>query len=373
MATNNHAKLGMFLVLSMVACAGFAVFFLQQLRDRPSLLGVTYFNEAIGGLRVDSPVRYRGVDIGRVQAVALDHGTTYIRVEFEVWTDVLPEWESKALQQNVKDIDPLLRAQISTVGLIGQSFLQVDRLETPPPPLVIESVPEGRHYLPSRASDMTSLVRNMRSSLQRMPAILDRLDQTLESVQLQVEGVQVQEVAQRINATLDVGQSTLHRINKAIDHYSALGGPVDVFLVAGSKFLDTTNRKLSDGGSIDRALVRIDTLGGQVESSLADDAVLMQLAGDVHRLLIPGGEFDQILRQVAQVLQTIDGKAREVDTAALAVSVQGMVDQMAMLGSDMRTLLPALQSSLTQLRQFLRGFEEEPEQLIFGPREVAEE
>lgn len=348
MAATNHAKLGFFLVASLAVTIGFAIFFLEQLRDRPALYGVTYFDEAIGGLRADSPVRYRGVDIGRVQKVALDFDTTYIRVEFEVWIDALPEWETQALKRNVKDIDPLLRAQISTVGLIGQSFLQVDRLDEPPPVLAIDNIPAGRHYLPSRASDMTSLVRNMRASLSQMPAILERLDETLGTVQQKIDAIDIEGLTSEAQATLAGGTATLKRVNGLLDRYTQEGGPADRMLLASTELMEEARKRITTGSSFDQALKRFSSLGARIEDTLAKDG---KLAG---------------------LLDEIQANLEAFDTASFNKNLTVFMQEIALMGDEMRALLPELQLSFAQLREFLRSFNEEPEQLIFGPRSNGE-
>lgn len=256
MSERSNARLGFFLVVAFVVTAAFTAFFVAKGADRPSLKGVTYFDEPIGGLRNDSPVRYRGVDIGQVQAIALDLDTTYIRVEFEVWIDAIPEWESKALQQDVEDIDPLLRAQIATAGLIGSTFLQVDRLENPPPPLKISALPEGRHYLPSRSSDITSLFRDTRASLARLPGIIDRADSLLASAQSKIDQVDVAGINQRTLAVLDAGERAVQRIDATVQLYQPTEGPIGNLIAAATSategvesLLDTqTPGSLAAGG-----------------------------------------------------------------------------------------------------------------------------
>ena len=74
----NYARLGFFLVVVLTLILATALLFIQRLRSREVLELVTYTIEDVSGLDVSSPVRYRGVSVGRV---------TDIRVEYE-WTHV---------------------------------------------------------------------------------------------------------------------------------------------------------------------------------------------------------------------------------------------------------------------------------------------
>ena len=62
----SYARLGLFLVLVLVVVLATAMFFIYRLRTRAVLPAVTYTTENVSGLDVSSPVRYRGVSVGRV-------------------------------------------------------------------------------------------------------------------------------------------------------------------------------------------------------------------------------------------------------------------------------------------------------------------
>jgi ABC-type transporter Mla subunit MlaD len=359
MNERDNARLGAFLVITLAAAVGFALFFLEQYRDRPSLKGVTYFDEPIGNLRADAPVRYRGDDIGRVESIHLDPDNTYIRVEFEVYIDALPEWETDALRESVENIDPLLRAQIATAGLIGDSFLQVDRLDEPPPALVIERLPPGRHYLPSRSSDFESLIRKTQDSLTRLPDLLDRVDRLVLTVDTKVQAVDVEQLQARVDGLLGTGEQTLARLNTVIDDYFADEGPVADLLLATTDAARGVERHLAEGGSVDR-------LTDEVVTLLSDEGVVVGLFRDGRALLADEGMLQRVL----------DAAGVQIDGANLAVlSASGvrLMDQMTMVGADLRNLVPELADGLTQLRRLLRSLDEEPEQLLFGPRPRPEE
>ncbi len=72
-----------------------------------------YFNESVQGLDIDSPVKYRGVAIGRVDRI-----------------EVAPD--SKLIQVIVKidkghNIEPNMVAQLSVVGITGSMFIELDQ------------------------------------------------------------------------------------------------------------------------------------------------------------------------------------------------------------------------------------------------------
>jgi len=65
----SHARLGAFLVVVLILAIATGLLFVQQLRSRAVLDLVTYTTENVSGLDVSSPVRLRGVPVGRVKII----------------------------------------------------------------------------------------------------------------------------------------------------------------------------------------------------------------------------------------------------------------------------------------------------------------
>ena len=68
----SYARLGLFVVVGLVVVLATALFFIQRLRSRAVIEMVTYTTENVSGLDISSPVRYRGVPIGRVSNIRAD-------------------------------------------------------------------------------------------------------------------------------------------------------------------------------------------------------------------------------------------------------------------------------------------------------------
>ncbi len=56
----SYARLGFFIVVTLVVVLATAVFFIQRLRSRAAIGMVTYTTENVSGLDVSSPVRLQG-------------------------------------------------------------------------------------------------------------------------------------------------------------------------------------------------------------------------------------------------------------------------------------------------------------------------
>ncbi len=76
----SYARLGFFLVVVLVVVLATTLLFVQRLRSREVIAMVTYTTENVSGLDVSSPVRYRGVTVGRVADVRVDPRATTVEI-----------------------------------------------------------------------------------------------------------------------------------------------------------------------------------------------------------------------------------------------------------------------------------------------------
>ena len=85
----SYARLGLFIVVVLVVVLATAVLFIKRMRSRAVISMVTYTNENISGLDISSPVRYRGVPVGRVTDLRVDPREFTVEIDFEVFLNRL--------------------------------------------------------------------------------------------------------------------------------------------------------------------------------------------------------------------------------------------------------------------------------------------
>jgi hypothetical protein len=314
----NYARLGFLIVVSVVVALATAVFFIQRLRTRASIPMVTYISENVSGLDVSSPVRYRGVQVGRVTGLHVDPRMTTIEIEFEVFLERLNAISLDVSRirtiTDVAGMFPKLRAQIVNNPISGEGYLLLDVPRNPPPKMELGFKP-NRPYVPS----MPSVVARLQD---RLPVLLDRADATLQTLK---------DIVARLPNTLDRTDrffATFDRIMRESD--------LPALSAESRKFFATTSAQTD--------LMRSD---------------LDQMRSDLDVVMGTGGELVKFSEDARAAIKA-------ADFPATTQSVRAAADNSRLTEDDIRRSLPAIRDSLQELREFARRLEEEPESIVYG-------
>ena len=132
-APANRWKLGLLVVTG--CAAGLAVLTWVGVRElrKESLAVHAYFDEAVTGLEVGSPVKYRGVTVGVVDDIGAAPDRRHLEVRFALYDDKLARLGIDVDRLDESSPNALaLRAQIVMSWVTGTSFVQVDYFPDPP-------------------------------------------------------------------------------------------------------------------------------------------------------------------------------------------------------------------------------------------------
>jgi paraquat-inducible protein B len=271
----------------------------------------------VSGIDVSSPVRYRGVPLGRVTEVRVDPRSRTIEIDFEVFLDRL-----NTVGANVKriretaDLEGMflkLRAQVIGNPVTGEAYLLLDAPENPPPALALGFKPD-RAYIPSMPTTLAS--------------IRDR----------------VPEVLQRAEATLQVLENIVGRIPDSLDRS-------DRFFT-----------------NIERIVRQSDLPALSAESRkffAATSAQIEQIAMELEGVIGTQGRLVTFVEEARSAIKAADLPATNQSARAAA-------EQTALAADDLRRSLPAIRDSLEQLRDLARQLQEQPESVVYGPRPATE-
>jgi len=247
----NYVAVGAFVLLVVVMAVSFVFWYTDQQDKRTYERYEIYFQGTVSGLTAGSPVRYLGVDVGKVVRITLDPGQ---RNRVLVIADI----ESSA------PIDGRTEASLNLQGVTGLLFidLQQEKSATAPGPLapglrypVIRSVPSDFAVLLSslpalatRAVDLVDHVdqvfseenvRNIRITLENARLASERLSPTLHEVQnlvvdLRRTSQEIQEAAADLHGVVTEAapdiKATLSNVRRVTDNLAATSDHLDRFV-----------------------------------------------------------------------------------------------------------------------------------------------
>jgi paraquat-inducible protein B len=309
----SYARLGFFIVLTLVLFLVTAVFFIQRLKKRPAIGMVTYTTDNVFGLDVSSAVRLRGVPVGRVTAVRVDPRGTIVQIDFEVFLDRL---NTIGLDVNrlrtitdVGGVFPNLRAQLMGNPITGEAYLLLDQPENPPPPMELGFKP-NRPYVPSVTSPFEM-------AQDRLPPLLDRANATLQTLR---------EIVARMPDSLD----------------------------RSNRFFDNTDRIMRES--------ELPTLSADSRKFFATtSAQIEQIRSDMDGVIGNEGSLVKFSEEARAAVKA-------ADLPAATQAAREAADNSRLAADDLRRTLPAIRDSLQELRELSRMLEEQPESLVYGPR-----
>ena len=156
----NYVAVGAFVLLVIAMAVSFVFWYTGQ-QDRHSYERYEiYFDGSVSGLSAGSPVRYLGVDVGKVVRISLDPQQ---RKRVQVIVDV----DSSA------PLDAGTQASLSLQGVTGLLFID---LEEGPKSASTGPLPQGQRYLviASSRSNIDVLLRTLPTLTTRMVELVDR-------------------------------------------------------------------------------------------------------------------------------------------------------------------------------------------------------
>ena len=194
---------------------------------------VTYFDESVQGLQKDSIVKYRGVEVGRVETIRVAPDNRLVAVVMKV---------------NLKeDLPRTTLAQLKVAGITGLVFVELDRRKSDEPdqsPKII--FPSEYPVIPSRPSEMQKILAGVNIIVDKFNqidtrGISDQLKSTAAEIEVFFRGKRMESILAKIEATA----ANLQEITQKVDKTVATGKLDEVLIEArdalkGTRTLMTT-------------------------------------------------------------------------------------------------------------------------------------
>jgi len=240
--------IGLFVILGVVM--GFAAIIWVGATSyfQKGVTYISYFDESVQGVQLNSPVKFRGVDVGLVENIRVAADNRHIGVVMKI---------------NMKeDLQKNYVAQLKSAGITGVMFVELDLIKPGEPDFSPKiDFPSEYPIIASRPSELQRLMAGANDVVQQFKqidakGISDQLLATTKSLEEVIRGKQMASILTRI----DAAAGNLDRLTARADK------------ILGEAGLDKTvaeTREAIKGAQAMLATINEQVLGMQLPATLA--------------------------------------------------------------------------------------------------------
>lgn len=166
----NYFRIGAFIMLGFLLLAGGLVIFGAGQFFKQKIYIETYVDATIQGIEVGSPVKFRGVTVGKATKIGFLFNEypqvdrtrieNYVVILMEIDTEIFPDmFKDRNLQPQIEQaIQRGLRVQIEPQGITGMNYLEINYVEKSRyAPIQLLWKPRY-YYLPYAPGELTSML-----------------------------------------------------------------------------------------------------------------------------------------------------------------------------------------------------------------------
>ncbi|MGD8833598.1 MAG: MlaD family protein [Desulfobacteraceae bacterium] len=264
-------------------------------------LFVAYYDESVQGLDVDSPVKYRGVHIGRVHRIGVAPDGKMIEVVLKIESEIKPNDDGQNLV-----------AQLKSVGITGLMFIELEQktagdraypsLNFKPEYPVISTRPSEISKIFKGIEDIFNLFRGLDAN-----TISNQLTEALKKINQTIDDAKLAEMVNEFRTTIKEMQKLVSS-DKMDQLFRSMEKTSNNF----SKMAINADGGISDirqtVGRLDRAISSSGPNIQEITTDLKASARQVKQAMETATALLANTDrqVDSIQRQVSVTLERID-------------------------------------------------------------------
>jgi len=287
-AKTNYTLVGAFVLLSLALMAFFVIWKLQPAKEDELQTYRIEFGESVSGLNVDSPVKFRGVTVGKVRSIRISPSNIEM---IEVLIEV----------RKTTPVKTDTVAKLKSLGITGLSYVDLSR-GSEAAPLLKPDGKAGIPKIPFEPSFFVTLERTFGSASDNISELLLQLKELIGEHNQQ-------EVARLLYHSANIAEKTdraltperFEHIDETVRRIGKLSRDIDARMPALSELLH------SGAGAMDQARVSLRSLQESF-ASMADALKVINARnknGDysIKETMGPGmAQFEVTMRQMEQSL-----------------------------------------------------------------------
>jgi phospholipid/cholesterol/gamma-HCH transport system substrate-binding protein len=318
----SYFKIGLFVIsATILGMLGVVVLGVGSIFQKKTWVE-TYIDESVQGLDVGSPVKFRGVPVGKVEQITLtsvEYPTRrrYVVVRIGLTGEIFQRSLADAGSPGfAAEIDKGLRVRLASQGLTGTAYIEADYLDPARnPALEIDWQPKYP-YVPSTRSRIT------------------QLSDSVEKILQGVENIDVERLVQGLEKSL----TTITKVAEGAN-FEKLGTQANQFLTE----VRETNRQLKD------------LIGNQdLKAAFTDGAAAAKTAREI---------IDNAEQPLKQLL---------ADLPRATDSVHHLVERLDAVSGDLPESSAQLRQTLRRLNRMLAGQQQEIQNTIENIHAISE-
>jgi phospholipid/cholesterol/gamma-HCH transport system substrate-binding protein len=283
---------------------------------------VTYFDESVQGLQKDSTVKYRGVDVGRVDRIRVAPDNHLIEVVMKI--------------DLTEDIRKGMAAELKSAGITGIMFVELARIapgEKVPTPKITFATEHP--VIPSRISTMQRVFSQVEEVMEKMKAVdfegvSDQFKATGKAAERLFDGPRTRVLVENLERTTRRIDETVARVDNILS-----GGRLEKVADAMEADLDAVGR-LTAKLSKDIEDARIPDRSAETKQVL-DEA--RSLLADARRELAEM-RLAESGKAAARISRELEGEQQ-----AMTPALRGVVDNLRRTSEELKGLLERLRAA----------------------------
>jgi len=299
----SYFKIGLFVIsATVIGVIGVVVLGVGTVLQKNALVE-TYIDESVQGLDVGSPVKFRGVPVGRVEQISLtsaEYSTRrqYVLVRIAISSNMFQfpvnDPNSLALKS---ELDRGFRIRLAAQGLTGVAYLETDYLDPERnPPLEIDWQPYYP-YIPSTRSRITQLSEAVERILRNISDInisqlSESIEKSLAAMTKLADSANLEKIGSQANALLSEMRETNRQMNALVSSPELKATMVDASAAVGlarqivERAEKPLNQMLADlpqaSEGLNRLVKRLDSVSNDLPDTTAQ---LRQTLQRLNRLI----------------------------------------------------------------------------------------
>ncbi len=219
----NRWKLGLFVIVGFAVAFAALVLFGAHSFSKKTVEFVSFFDESVQGLEVGSPVKFRGVTVGRVSAIDIAENLRHVQVTSELSVEQVGRLNLGARAKGRGGIlmHPDMRVQLAQAGITGVKFILIDFFDSKSNPVVPLPFKPPPNYIPTAASTMKNLEDSVVKTANRLPEIADDAALAMQQIRSVAEQLEQGRLPERAGETLAQANATLADLSRQLNAMNA--------------------------------------------------------------------------------------------------------------------------------------------------------